>query len=136
MPHSALRVTCKTLDATRIPDIFTEAATLLTTLQQRGTLAVLGELVRIRRQGGYCGFDIWLLLLIFFTTGAAQGVKGLWEELRPFGKRLAALAGRKRLASPSSVSRALDAAENPLVPVPWNILQSWRNRRYGVMVIL
>ncbi|MBM4319842.1 MAG: hypothetical protein FJ125_07745, partial [Deltaproteobacteria bacterium] len=94
MPHSALRVTCKTPDATRI-----------------------------RRQGGYCWFDIWLLLLIFFTTGAAQGVKGLWEELRPFGKRLAALAGRKRLASPSSVSRALDAAENELVrPVAGKLL--------------
>lgn len=123
MPHSALRVTCKAPDATRIPDIFTEAATLVTTLQQRGTLEVLGELVRINRQGGYCGFDIWLLLLIFFTTGAAQGVKGLWEDLSPFGKRLAALAGRKRLASPSSVSRALDAAENELVrPVAGKLL--------------
>lgn len=123
MPQSALRVTSKAPDAARIPDIFTEAAALLTVLEQRGILGVLGKLVRIRRQGGYSGFDIWLLLLIFFTTGATQGVKELWVELRPFGKRLAALAGRKQLASPSSVSRALDAADNDLVrPVAGKLL--------------
>ena len=108
---------------TPIPDMFAEAATLLEVLRRRGVVRVVGDVLHIRRQGGYCGLDIWVLLLTLFTTGAVLGVKPLWEKLRPCARQIAALAGRKGLASPAAVSRALEAVETSLVrPVAFQLL--------------
>jgi hypothetical protein len=75
---------------------------------RRGLLEQLGEKIRIRREGGFCGFDVLLFLLLFFAEGARTGICKLWERVRPWKRQLAALAGRDRLASRSAVSRALD----------------------------
>jgi len=123
MPHHTTRVTRKPSDDARIPDMFTEAAALLEALRKRGVVAIIGKVLHIRRQGGYCALDVWLLLLILFTTGATLGVKPLWRKLRPCARQLAALAGRSGLASPASVSRALEAVETALVrPVAFLLL--------------
>ncbi len=58
---------------------------------------------------------MWLLLLVFFTTGAAKGIRAFWDVLRPHVLQLAAVAGRRRLPSPASVSRALDSVEPELL---------------------
>src|SRR5687767_4305529 len=77
--------------------------------------------MQIRRQGGFCGLDVWVALFVFFTTGASSGFKTFWEVARPHALRLAALAGRRALASPPSLSRALEAGEHGLLrPAgPW-----------------
>ncbi|NQT92421.1 MAG: hypothetical protein HQ559_06650 [Lentisphaerae bacterium] len=84
-------------------------------LSRRGVVDGVGERLRIRRQGGYCGLDVWLLLLLFFTTGARRGVRAFWDLLLPHMEQLAALAGRRRLPAPASLSRALDAVEPGLL---------------------
>ena len=72
MARGSVEVTYKSADASRVPDNLTEGAVLLVDLRRRGTLDEVGERVRIRRQGGYGGLDVWVLLLIFFTTGASR----------------------------------------------------------------
>lgn len=81
-------------------------------IAQRGFIEELGERVRIRREGGYCGFDILLFLLFFFGARMGVGLKTFWLRARPYGKRLAALGERRSLASSASVSRALDKVDS------------------------
>lgn len=111
MARGSLHVTYKPADEARIPDKLTEGAALLLDLQRSGVVEGVGERVRIRRQGGYCGLDVWSLLFLFFSAGAVRGVRKFWELLRPVAARVAALAGRRRLPSSASLSRALDAVE-------------------------
>lgn len=116
MARRSLKVTSKPTDPARIPDILTEAAALLIDLLRRGIVDAVGKRLHIRRQGGYCALDVWLLLLVFFTAGACHGVRTFWEDvLSPYARQLAALADRKQLPSPASVSRALEAVEHDLV---------------------
>ena len=115
MARGSVQVTYKATDEARIPDSLTEGAAVLMDLRRRGTKKAVGERLRIRRQGGYSAFDVWVLLLLFFTTGASEGVRPFWDWLRPFMLQMAALAGRRKLASPSSVSRALNAVEPELL---------------------
>lgn len=125
MAHREISVTYKSTDTARIPDSLTEAASLLLDLAERGIVEEAGERVRIRRQGGYSGLDVWLFLLVLFTTGAQWGIRTLWEKkLRVHAKQLAALGGRAALISPASLSRALDAVEPELLrkASPWMLL--------------
>ena len=115
MARSSIEVTYKPKDAARIPDSLSEGATILMDLQQRGIVKAVGERLRVRRQGGYSGLDVWLLLLVFFTTGASRGVRAFWDILRPYVAQLAALAGRRSFPAPASLSRALDAVEPDLL---------------------
>ena len=116
MARGSVEVTYDTVDASRIPDILTEGAALLVDLLQRGVIAAVGERLRIRRQGGYSALDVWLLLWLFYTAGAKnKGVRPFWRVLGPCVKRVAALAGRRSLPSPASLSRALDSVELELL---------------------
>ena len=115
MARSSVQVTYNSTDEARIPDALTEGASLLMDLQRRGIVSAVGAHLRIRRQGGYSALDVWLMLLVFFTTGAGRGVRAFWELFRPHVLQLAALAGRRRLPSPASLSRALDAVEPELL---------------------
>jgi len=115
MAHSSTEVTYTTPDTSRIPDKLTEGVALLLKLRRSGKLDEVGERVRIRRQGGYCGLDVVLLLLLFYSAGATRGVKKLWEILGPCVKPVAAVAERRSLPSPAALSRALGAAEFDLV---------------------
>ena len=111
MARSSVQVTYKPTDKSRIPDALTEGTCLLMDLRQRGIVNAAGKRLRIRRQGGYSGVDVWLLLLMFLTAGATRGLRLFWDILRPRVLQVAAVAGRRRLPSPASVSRALDAVE-------------------------
>ena len=111
MARSTVEVTYGDVDAARLPDGLVEAATVLMELSQRGMVDVVGQRLQIRRQGGYCGLDVWLVLLVYFTMGAGLGFRGFWEVARRHSRQLAALARRRSLPSPASVSRALDAVE-------------------------
>lgn len=106
MARNSAQITYEPTDQKRIPDALTEGTSLLMDLRQRGTVAAVGGRLRIRRQGGYSALDVWLLLLLFFTTGRRYGVRAFWDLLRPYVVRVAAVAGRRRLPSPASLSRA------------------------------
>ncbi len=116
MAHGSVEVSYTSADLDRIPDALTEGAALLMDLRRRGVVDTVGELVRIRRQGGFCGLDVWVFMLLFFTAGLGRGVKSFWEDIaRPHAARLAALAGRRRLPSPAALTRALGAVEPELL---------------------
>jgi len=122
MPRPALQVTHRDIDVSRLPDRLVEGAALLIDLARRGVLAAIGQRLHIRRQGGYCGLDIWLFLFVFYTTGATRGLRTFWDKtLRFHHKALAAIAGRRSLSSPASLSRALGNVENDLLRplAPW-----------------
>lgn len=124
MARGSIEVNYTQTDEARIPDILTEGATLLMDLSRRGIIDAVGKRVRIRRQGGYPGLNVWLLLLIYFTTGSGGGVKKFWEKFGCHMSLLAALAGHSSLPSPSSVSRALDSTESDLIRKESNWLLS------------
>lgn len=74
----------------------------------------MGEVERrlqVRREGGYVGVDLFLVMLLFLAWRGEGGLEKLWEHARPWALPLAALGGRKRLASSSSMSRGLSAVE-------------------------
>ena len=116
MARGSLEVTYEPTDPERIPDNLTEAAALMVDVGRSGAVDAIGKRLRIRRQGGYCALDVWLHLLAYFTMGARVGVRTCWEQLIGLcAKQLAALAGRLKLASPASLSRALVAVELDLL---------------------
>ena len=123
MPRREPVVTVHSPDLHRLPDCLTEAAVLLMDLQRRGLVESAVERLKIRRQGGYAAVDIWLVLIVYFASlDAPAGLRPFWETaLREVGFLVAALAGRRRLPSPASVSRALGSVELDLLrPVaPW-----------------
>lgn len=116
MARGSLEVTYQSPDDSRIPDPLTEGASLLVDLRGRGILSAIGDRLHIRRQGGYCGLDVWLVLLLYFSASPGRGIRAFWEKtLRPHVKRLAALAGRRSLPASASLSRALEAVEPELL---------------------
>ncbi|MFT4626260.1 MAG: hypothetical protein ACI8PZ_004937, partial [Myxococcota bacterium] len=111
MASDGLDVSFSDEDAARIPDNLLRGVLSLVPLVRGGVLGRVAELVRIRRSGGFCGLDVWLALWLYFASGTKTGLKRFWSCARPHSKRVGALAGRSKLASPSSVSRALSAVE-------------------------
>jgi len=97
-------------DFTRLPDAMAVGAASLLHLRRDGVLDEVGELIRIRRQGGYCGLDVFVGLFAYFSSGLRCGLKKFWSRVaRRHAVAVGALAGRDQLMSPSSMSRALDA---------------------------
>lgn len=115
MAQGSVQVTYKPTEEARIPDALIEGTALLMDLRRRGVVDAAGRRLRIRRQGGYCALDVFLLLLLFFTTGASRGVRKFWEILGRCVRQVASVAGRRCLPSPASLSRALDSVEVELV---------------------
>lgn len=115
MARGSVEVSFKSVDPKRLPDCLVEGALLLADLRKRGLLDAIGQRLRIRRQGGYCGLDVWLVLFLFFTTGTGRGIRRLWDKTRRHVFELAALASRRSLPTPASLSRALDSVEPDLL---------------------
>jgi hypothetical protein len=115
MAQGRFEVTYKESDATRVPDQLTEGAALLMDLARHGVVAQVGKRLHIRRQGGYSGLDVFLSLLVFFSATATKGLRPFFEKHGEHLRRIAALAGRRRMPSPASVSRALNSVEVDLL---------------------
>lgn len=115
MPRSTIRVTSTAKDSSRIPDAFHEGAALIADLRQRELLSEIAERIRIRRQGGYCGFDVFLFFVLFFTAQLNGGINAFWQRVRTVKGPLAALAHRKSLCSSSAISRALTRVDTALI---------------------
>jgi hypothetical protein len=115
MARRATRITFDKTDLTRVPDAFVEGAALLLHLDRLGLVDEVGERVLVRREGGYPGVDLVLLLLVYFASGLKTGLRTAWDRLGPLSVSLAGLAGRKKLPAPASLSRGLSATEPELV---------------------
>jgi len=109
------QITNKRPDEAELPEKLSEGAALLMKLEASGILQKVGEGLKIRRQGGYCGLDIYVFLLLYFCSGADGSLKRFWEMVRGVKFRVAALAGRRCLPSASAVSRALASVEIPFL---------------------
>jgi hypothetical protein len=126
MSRPALRVTEKPIDPTRLPDALVEGTAILTALARRGIIDQIAQCVRIRRQGGYCALGVVLYLLLYFASGLRCGLRGFWNKtLQHHHNAIAAIAGRRSLPTPSSLSRALGRVEEDLIrPIaPWMLQQ-------------
>lgn len=110
------RVTsASSLDQSLLPDAFSEFAIAATYLHELGTLESVSELLRLQRKSGFQGLDLFVFFLALFASridGKIRGFADRWAGKR--GTRIAALAGRKALASQSSVSRALTSVTDEL----------------------
>jgi hypothetical protein len=73
-------------------------------------LQQLAERLRLAR-AGYAGLDLALYLLAFFCWGRSSSLSTFGAESAGWGPQLAALAGRSRWPSASSVSRGLAVAD-------------------------
>ena len=73
MARRTTRITFDKTDLTRVPDAFVEGAALLLHLERVGLVRELGERVRVRREGGYPGVDLALVLLVYFASGLKKG---------------------------------------------------------------
>ena len=115
MARPSVSVSCSGPDYSRVPRALVESITLCADFAQRGVLEALGQKVHINRQGGYSGFDVWLVLFLYLSGGSGKGIRKFYEEILPLVQQVGALAGRKRLMSPASISRALDSVEESLI---------------------
>lgn len=107
MLRRGLKVTFLPLDPSQIPDLFTQGVAILLRWMPSGVITMLAQTIKMRRQGGYCGLDIFLFLFLYYASGATLGIRAFWEKLRPFKHLIAAVVGRTSLCSPSALSRAL-----------------------------
>lgn len=109
--------TRKDENSDRIPDDLVVLAFMLQQLEARGFFTELADRLKIRRQGGYPAVDVWIAIFVYLAAGPlTQGFRPFWErKVRRCSKKLAALAGRKRMATPASVSRALGNVEMDLL---------------------
>ena len=105
MSQTTRSVTWSPKDAARLPDWASGGCALIERLRQSGALAKVGERLRITRQGGYAGLDMFLFLLYFFCSGES-GIRPFWRSACGFSEQLAAFAGRTKLPSPAAMSRA------------------------------
>lgn len=86
-------------------------------LRQQGFLERLEELDGLQRRGdSYKLVDVVLFLVAYYCAGALdEGLREFWYELREYLDEIAALAGRRKLPSSSSVSRFLTAVDKETV---------------------
>lgn len=119
-------VTYRSPDPALLPAQLVQSALLLSDLDDRGTIDAIAERIRIRRQGGFAGIDIFLLLLVFLAAGAHGGLRPFWRLLGPVSRQVAALAGRSNLPSPAAVSRALGRVEHDRIRphIPWLLTEA------------
>lgn len=107
MAGSTTSVTHTTRSTSRLPDWAVPGALALDDLRERGMCGLLLERVRIQREGGFPGFDVFLFLLFLFAGGGVPGIRSFWRRAGDWSEQLAALAGREGLPSSSAMSRAL-----------------------------
>jgi hypothetical protein len=81
-------------------------------LYATGAIEQITDRLRIQREGGYVGVDLVLFVLFYLTARVDGGLKGFGEKVRSWRSRLGALGGRRKLPSPSSVSRILGATND------------------------
>jgi len=109
----------------RLPEWASGGVVILEWLRQQGRWEEAADLLRVQREGGYAGLDALLFLIYYFASGLRVGVKEFSDRAREQHQRLAAVGGRRRLPTQSSMSRLLTAVE----PNTARIFGNWLLRR-------
>src|SRR5262245_18319248 len=113
MSRSTRTVTCgKRPKTDRLPEWAGEGAVVVLWLYEIGAIEQIIDRLRIQREGGYIGVDVVLFVLFYLTARLDGGIKGFGKKVRSLRTQLAALGGRRKLPSPSSVSRVLCATND------------------------
>lgn len=99
------------MDPRRIPEALSATVSVLDALRQSGLLSEVGRRFHPRRQGGYCGLDVVLFLLAYHSSGQCSGIKAFYQSFSPWWAQVAAVADRRSLPTPGSMSRALGGME-------------------------
>lgn len=115
MPERTLVVTSSKGAEARIPEQFAEGVALVTYLNGRGFFEAVMERLKVDRGSGFAGVDAVLLLLLYFAATAQVGLSKFDERVCGCRTRLAALAGRRRLPTQSSMSRLLGDVDQGMV---------------------
>ena len=84
----------------RLPEVCSEGALIVEALEASGVLEEVGARLRIAREGGYCGIDVFVFLTYLLATELRIGIKEFHRRIQTHGSSLAALAGRRRLPTP------------------------------------
>jgi len=126
MARCRRNVTSTKKNTARLPDWSAAGVSLLLDLIRRDQLDEVAERLQIRREGGYAGIDVFVFLVYYFASRLPMGLKGFWYRAREHKAKLAAVAGRKSLASSTAMSRALDAVEHALLrpQVSWLLTEA------------
>lgn len=113
MAKHTLSVTDGSGDNTRLPDWSALYLILITMLRERGWLGVIARGLKVRRQGGYVGLDIFAFLLAMFCWARpdrrTRSIHAFSDACSFCRNRLAAVAGRRKWPTQSAVSRFLSA---------------------------
>lgn len=107
MSRQQVRVTRNSERKSRLPERYAEYAAMLVVLEAVVGLPVFSQLLRLNRSRGYQGLDVFLSLLGYHTGDGKGGLRGWLEAGAVHGGRLAGLAGRAKLMTQASMSRAL-----------------------------
>ena len=95
----------------RLPEWASKGAFMIEWLQGRGLWDEAAERLKIQREGGYAGIDMFLFLLYYFGSKLKTGLKEFSHQTRQQELGLAAIGNRKRMPTQASVSRCLKAVE-------------------------
>jgi len=112
MPRIRRSVIGNAQTSNELPEWLSEGVLVIDYLARRRTLEQVALRLRVRRQGGYAGIDVFVFLVVFLCCRLPLCIKDFGEKIRRDTKRLAAVVGRKRLPTPSSVSRLLSAVSH------------------------
>lgn len=110
----------------RLPDCCSEGAIILEHLKEAGKLEGIAEHFQIRRQGGYPGLDVFIFLVLLYSSHLHISIKEFYRRMRPWSEHLGAIAERQRLPTPASISRMLGVVEPEVVDGlnPWLLFEA------------
>lgn len=116
MTRLDLVVTSEDTSSAQLPDWLSGYVVVAQWLDEYGVFKVLELDYQLQRKSGaYQTIDAVIFLLAYFLSGLHCGFKEFARRTRPFGPRLAALAGRSRWITQGSLSRLLDSADKERV---------------------
>ena len=115
MTRSAVFVTTDPMVRSELPSLAREGAILGQVMQANGTLDRISRELRLPRNGGYCGIDLFLFLVCYFGSDRRSGLKKFYSASLGWTQAMVAACGRASLASNSSASRMLAAVDCSVV---------------------
>ena len=90
-----------------LPEGYGQYVVIALWLEAKELLSELDKRLPVYRRPGYVTTDAVMFVLAYFCSGARAGFRPFAEDSKPFGTELAAVFGRERWPTQSSMSRLL-----------------------------
>ena len=90
-----------------MPEGYGQYVVIALWLEAKELLSELDKRLPVYRRPGYVTTDAVMFVLAYFCSGARAGFRPFAEDSKPFGTELAAVFGRERWPTQSSMSRLL-----------------------------